>query len=186
VGWVTFRRDRTGLDCLEYWRSRCLASCPDAVTDDAFADQKYLDDWPLRFKDVAVIANRGANLAPWNVMNYQIGLEKGAVHVDNEPLVFFHFHGLRRIDEWLYESGLGNYDTALSRNVRQLIYRPYLRQLRRTAAQLRRFGVTDHLPGGIRPNQGAWPIRRGLVRSLWGRMSPWRSSRIFVAGQFAF
>jgi hypothetical protein len=22
VGWVTFRRDQTGLDCLEYWRSR--------------------------------------------------------------------------------------------------------------------------------------------------------------------
>jgi hypothetical protein len=186
VGWVTFRRDQTGLDCLEYWRSRCLAWCPDTVSGDAFADQKYLDEWPVLFGNVAVIAHKGANLAPWNVVNYRIGVQSGAVHIDAEPLIFFHFHGLRRIDRWLYESGLGNYGATLSARVRRLIYQPYLRQLRSIGAQLKPFGIADHLPGGIRPNQGAWPTRRSILQSLLGRVSPWKSSRIFLAGQLAF
>ena len=47
VGWLSFRRDPRALCCLQWWRERCLEWCHDRFENDRFADQKYLDDWPL-------------------------------------------------------------------------------------------------------------------------------------------
>src|SRR6516225_3125591 len=71
VGWLSFRRDGTALDCLHWWRERCLEWCHDHPAEGRFADQKYLDEWPSRFQRVVVIRQKGVNVAPWNMANYQ-------------------------------------------------------------------------------------------------------------------
>ncbi len=129
VGWLSFRRDQQGLSCLSWWRERCNEWCYDRIEPDRFADQKYLDQWPRLFKSVAVIQHKGANVAPWNMANYQLQKEAGGILVDDQPLIFFHFHGLKTLFPKIYDSGLSRYKTALSGVVRTGIYHPYIREV---------------------------------------------------------
>ena len=132
-GWVSIRRDARGMACLEDWSDRCLEWCYDRLEDGKYGDQKYLADWPKRFGGVVVLRNKGANLAPWNVENYHIAVRGGQVMADDDPVVFYHFSGLRQVTQWPYRSGL--YQSGLMRPaggaVRRRIYGPYLRVLHR-------------------------------------------------------
>jgi hypothetical protein len=95
VQWVTFRRDPDGLAALRWWRQRCIEWCYSYVEDGRFGDQRYLDDWPERFSGVRVLAHPGAGLGPWSSGRYRVELRDGAVRVEDRPLLFHHFHGLR-------------------------------------------------------------------------------------------
>lgn len=138
VGWVTFRRDENGISCLQQWREQCLKSCSDRGNNGRFADQKYLDDWPSRFQNVVVLQHKGANLAPWNLANYRISVHGGKIYVDDEPLIFFHFHGLRPLNGYVYGPQFQHYGvTAFAPIVRQ-IYAPYIRKIATVATELRK------------------------------------------------
>jgi len=130
VGWLSFRRDSNAFDCLKWWRQQCIAWCYDREENGQFADQKYLDDWPNRFSEVVVLKHKGANLAPWNIGNYKMrSLHLNAVMVDEQPLIFFHFHGLKKISDWFYNPSWGEYDINPSKVLRKKIYAPYLQSL---------------------------------------------------------
>lgn len=129
VGWLSFRRDANALACLRWWRERCLEWCYDRCEDGRFADQKYLDEWPSLFDNVLVLDHKGANLGPYNLGNYKVGRKVDRIWVDEQPLVFFHFHALKQITGWLYDSHLANYAVRPSRAVRKGIYGPYIRAL---------------------------------------------------------
>jgi hypothetical protein len=136
VGLLSFRRDDVGLQCLRRWRDQCLEWCYDRAEADRYADQKYLDDWPMRFPGVVVLQNEGAGLAPWNVVNYSLRVEKGQILVDSQPLVFFHFHGLKQVRRWLYDSGLAGYEAHPGSVLRKQIYAPYIRELNEVKSSL--------------------------------------------------
>ncbi|HUW95325.1 MAG TPA: glycosyl transferase [Anaerolineae bacterium] len=142
VGYLTFRNDSYGRQCLHWWRDRCLEWCYDRVEDNRFADQKYLDDWPTRFPQLVVLRHKGAGLAPWNVENYSLTLRNGRVLVDSEPLVFFHFHNFQQVGRRLYDPGLARYRAQASRVLKRQIYSPYVRGLSAAGRSLR--GLTDH------------------------------------------
>jgi hypothetical protein len=95
VEWLTFKRDQRGLEALDWWRDRCIEWCYDRIEDGKLGDQKYLDDWPERFRGVSVLQHHGGGLAPWNVANYRLSERDGHPWVDDEPVVFFHFHSLK-------------------------------------------------------------------------------------------
>jgi hypothetical protein len=144
VGWISFRRDSYSRECLIWWRERCNEWCYDRSEDGRFADQKYLDDWPTRFQGTLVLLHKGANLAPWNLAKYQIGWHADQLWVDDQPLIFFHFHALRRINQWLYDSNMAHYETTLSPLVRNRIYAPYLQTLLQVELDLK---ALKHLTG---------------------------------------
>lgn len=102
VAFNYFRRDEDGLICLNWWRDRCLEWCYDRLEDGKFADQKYLDDWLERFQNVKVLDNPGINLAPWNVGDMQFSKSK-KVFVNGLPLIFYHFHGLKKVKPTLFD-----------------------------------------------------------------------------------
>jgi hypothetical protein len=91
VAWLTYRRCAEGLDCLNAYKAECTAWCYDRVEDGRFGDQKYLDAWPGRYPSLQVIEHKGFNLAIWNANGHIIRLRNGAVMVDDDPLVFYHF-----------------------------------------------------------------------------------------------
>lgn len=128
VGWVGFAPDAPGRECLHWWGRSTLEWCEDTPQDGRYADQGYLDQFPVRFAAVGVLAPAGLNLAPWNTATRTISASADGVTVDGDPLVFFHFHGVKRTRRWWMTSQLV-YEAPMNRVLRDRVYEPYLRRL---------------------------------------------------------
>lgn len=102
VSYLSFRNNPEGRRCLEWWRERCLEWCHDRCEDGKFADQKYLDAWPALFPGLAVLDRLGEILAPWNVPGRNISRNGSGLQVDGDPLIYYHFHGLRMRNRWIF------------------------------------------------------------------------------------
>jgi hypothetical protein len=173
VGFLSFRNDRRGLECLDWWRERCLEWCYDQPEAGRFADQKYLDDWPHRFEGVTVLQHKGANLAPWNWRNYTLSLENGQARVDGQPLIFFHFHGFKVLSARFFEpvAGVESYG-VMPRCWRVWFYCGYVEALREAARWVRQVAPDTPFGGGNVRAAGypwhRWP--RLMLRWLQGRV----------------
>ena len=174
VGWLTFRNNADGRACLEWWRGMCIDWCYDRAEPTRYADQKYLDYFESRFPGVRVIANPGANLAPWNVARHAVVQDSSGVSVDGEPLVFFHFQGLRRMSRSTYDSNLASYGARLTPALRHGVFEPYLYALGQAEAF-----VAARLPAAV----DAQNIRRAEL-GLWRRRASraWRLLRARMTG----
>jgi len=159
VGWITFRRDEQGLACLQWWRERCIEWCYDRVEPGRFADQKYLDQWPELFPGVRVLQHKGANVAPWNVSRYKLTAKGEQIFVDDQPLLFYHFHGLNQIRPWLYNPRLSYYRIQMS-DVLLRVHEMYIQVLQQKANQ-------SVVPGSIRMSQR--PMWKMYLDVLFGR-----------------
>lgn len=158
VAWVTWRDDAEGRRCLEDYRTDCLAWCHDRLEQGRFADQKYLDVWPDRYRGVHALAGKGMNLALWNVDSYRLSGDPNAPMVDDDPLVFMHFHGVKHLGPGTWDMRFREY--AVRNNLPFLIegiYKPYLTVLEGAFNALagpyglaipgdRRFGRDRHRP----------------------------------------
>jgi hypothetical protein len=136
VGWVSFRRDENGLACLRWWRDRCIEWCYERNEHGKFSDQAYLDDWPRRFRGVRVIQHKGANVAPWNVGNYSVSSRDNRLWIDDEPLLFYHFHHLSQVCSWLYNACLARTGARLRQPLRREVYGVYIKELIRCAGEM--------------------------------------------------
>lgn len=181
VGVLGWRRNETGLACLDWWRERCLEWCHDRLEDGKYADQKYLEEWPLRFQEVVECTHPGVNLAPWNWARYCCEVTDGIVRVDGQPLVVFHFARLRALaGTWWWQSGQLDYG-VMPWSLRQAIYGTYWLALRSAREEIVR-SFPDWKP----------PVRsirfdRSLLRSLIPRVlfgSDWlRFGNRFISGR---
>ena len=185
VGWISFRRDEHALACLHWWRERCIEWCYDREENGRFADQKYLDDWPNRFKNVVALKHKGANLAPWNVSNHSLYHDKSLIFVDNQPLIFYHFHGLKKITNWLYDPSWVDYNVKSSTILRKKIYVIYLKALinantnllgyhnfdlglREVRSKLKLHKLENHsIIGAIRSTKGTLRICLNILRAKY-------------------
>jgi hypothetical protein len=169
VGWMTFQRDREGLACLSRYRDECVAWCYDRVEDGRFADQGYLDTWPDRYASLSIIEHKGVNVALWNVDNYTLEERDGQIFVDGDPLIFYHFHGIRcnpdgSFNLWLPRSGAGG-NAPL-----QCLYYPYMTQLIRCRAELHREFPAIEKAGEL--------LRLGDLESATATATPWHCGGI--------
>jgi hypothetical protein len=129
VGWVGTRNDADGMAVIRWWRAKCIEWCYDYVEGDRYADQGYLDFFSRLSPRVRSVENIGANLAPWNIANYRIDIRGDQVMVDETPLIFFHFQGLRKGLRWFIFNSHRMFGAAFSGKVRDHIYRPYVNEL---------------------------------------------------------
>lgn len=164
VGWITFRNDANGRECLEWWRDRCIECCTYDLDAGKVGDQKYLDDWPTRFRGVAVLRHKGANVAPWNVGSSTFSSQDGLVYADDEPIIFFHFHGLKRIAGIVYDSGLTRYRSRLPRVLRRRLFAPYVKELFLIAQEV------SPLIAELAPNDDPLSGLRSSGRPMLGRL----------------
>jgi hypothetical protein len=135
VQFMTFRRDERGLTALRWWHDRCIEWCYYRLEDGKLGDQKYLDDWPERFEGVHVLQHKGGGLAPWNASRYRVRARDGEIFVDEQPLVFYHYHrvSMRRDDK--HDWHPPGYHVPW--RTRRIVYPPYLRALDAALAEIR-------------------------------------------------
>lgn len=170
VSMLGFRRDAHALSCLEWWRDRCLEWCYDRHEDGKYGDQGYLDDWPSRFRNVVVLRQKGAGLAPWNLEGRCISGPGGSPVLDAEPVVFYHFHGLKKMSRLVYEPMHAHYTRFAGPRAMRLLYVPYIEALR--AAEKRVARDKDGRLPGIPAAGSARRIRAGLLDNTYFLAGP--------------
>jgi hypothetical protein len=129
VSWVTFKNNAKGMDSLEWWKNACLNWCYNRHEDGKFGDQKYLDDWPTRFEGVCVIQHIGANVAPWNINRYKLLEIDGKIMLDEQKLIFYHFHSFKMFSDGKFMPHSLFYN--FSKNVYNWLYQPYFCEIQK-------------------------------------------------------
>ena len=170
VAFNFFRRDRAGLECLDWWREQCIEWCYDRLEDGKFADQKYLNDWPARFPGVKVLDSPGINLAPWNVEDSELICRSGEILVDGHPLIFYHFHAFEQCGVNLFNPSFDNYEIRPSYTLRFNIYQTYANHYKTVSKQ---FPVPHKSLTGLRDHQPRWIIQR----------TPWSTAMAVIRGR---
>lgn len=130
VQFMTFKNNENGLKVINWWCDRCEEWCYDRLEDGKFGDQKYLDDWMTRFDCCYELEHLGGGVAPWNVQQYQVS---EGPKVNNIPVVFFHFHALR----WLEENKFDLSWYRLRSEDKDFLYKIYVIKLKETLKFIR-------------------------------------------------
>jgi len=96
VQFMYFKNDEWGMKALTWWRDSCIEWCFAHFEDGKYGDQKYLEQFPVRFEKVHIIQTRGAGIASWNLDQYQYNPEEwtfmyGKVKYD---IIFVHYHAV--------------------------------------------------------------------------------------------
>ena len=136
VGTLFLRNDDNAATCMEWWRERCIEWCFDRLDGSRYADQKYLDEWPDRFKGVRVITHQGVGVAPWNWMIGEYDLATEPPLIDGQPLIAYHFHGLQLYGWSLFNPQLARYG-RMPPVLFEFLYRAYASELLSLDAELR-------------------------------------------------
>lgn len=173
VQFITFRNDDAGITALGWWRDRCIEWCYRRSEEGKMGDQKYLDDWPTRFNNVCVLMNKGAGLAPWNIIKYNIKQVGNEIYVDNDKLIFYHFHFFKMFSNKLFN--LSIYE--MIDDHRQLIYLPYIKSLGESICFVKGFDETF--------NKGYSSFRiRNIKEILWTILSFFRGNFLWSRSSF--
>ncbi len=153
VQFMTFKNDKNGMKVLNWWRDACNDWCYARFEDGKFGDQKYLDDWTVRFEGVHELQNLGGGVAPWNVQQYD--LNDASFH-----LIFYHFHNYKVLEGAKIE--LGSYKLT-KENINRL-YKPYTKHLREITNNLKLIDNVNDYNGIVKSAKLHWKIPFRLVR----------------------
>ena len=141
VQFMTFVRGRCE-PVRQWWQDRCIEWCYATPQDGKLGDQKYLDDWPMRFGPlVHVLQQIDLLLAPWNARRFPYS-----------RAVAWHFQGLRPPSR---RRVLLHGPYSVPEIVHQMVYGPYLEELARS------IGAPGRVRGAEKGHACAAPIPVG-------------------------
>ena len=94
LGFIGVRASEEGKRFAQWWSTRTYHFCRDDIPHGLFTDQRWVDLVPGLFEGVSIIRSSRHNVAPWNISRRNVvGDLAGGLHVDGEPLGFYHFTG---------------------------------------------------------------------------------------------
>lgn len=129
VQFLYFRNNKNGSLILNDWRDKCIEWCYNRVENNKSGDQKYLDEWPTKFKNIHILQNLGGGLGPWNIENYDIIFKNNKIKMKYKNTffnpIFFHFSGISIIHQKKYF--IGNY--RYKKKTINLFFMEYLNKL---------------------------------------------------------
>lgn len=169
VQYQSFRRDLVGIACLQRWRDQCLEWCYDRAEDGKYGDQKYLDEWPALYDEhLTILQHKGGGLAPWNWSSNPIKRSGAKITIGNDPLVFYHFHGIKVFTPYFISNGLLDWG-MMPWSLLRWFYANYLRQLRQTRTWInRQLGVDIPMRDRSIRSQGFKVANlREIIRKAW-------------------
>lgn len=133
VEFNTFVADKNGLAALNWWADQCCKWCHYIVPslDQWYGDQKYLNEFPKRFKGVYVCDHYGVGLGPWNDNRMEQKNDAGTIIlIDKQskkeyPLVIYHFAGVRFLNNHLIRVS----SRMNSKKMHQAVFDPYIQEI---------------------------------------------------------
>jgi hypothetical protein len=155
-GTIAFRADDEGRAAAELWRSRTVEWCGEEPEPGRYGNQRYLSDFPARFPRARILQVPAGGIGPWNSARYRIESSGSTVLADGRMLIFYHYQSLRlcrapRLARLWFPSNIfriqGTRDGLvarinpwyrLARAERRLLWRPYLRRLTSSLADVAR------------------------------------------------
>lgn len=101
VQFMYFKNDEWGMKALEWWRDSCIEWCYARHEGNRYGDQKYLEQFPVKFQKVHIIETRGAGIASWNIKQYHFNNQDWAFEYNGTKadIIFVHYHALGLIVE---------------------------------------------------------------------------------------
>lgn len=170
VGWLSFRNNTIGKACVQRWRDQCIEWCYDRLEDGKFADQKYLDEWPNLYGDALMVGPPGLNCGPWGLTTSPLSIENGTVSVGENPLILYHFQGVRLFSAKHFY--LGYYFRFLPTLILTALYFPYVKALVDAAKdhQLSSMGKQQRYAQGnlfYRLFTGYWVDKPRISATIW-------------------
>lgn len=96
-GFISFKRDEMGMACLSWWKEKTIEACRIDPRKGIFGDQRYLNEMPKVFSNICDITTPGVNVGIWNYRKYTFSEKDRRVFIDQTPLIFYHFTGVRVI-----------------------------------------------------------------------------------------
>ena len=157
VEWVSFRRDPEGMQCLARWKEQCIEWCYYRLEEGRMGDQKYLDEWPALYPNCHIIETTGAGIAPWNYETLEFTSENtNTILVNNEPLIFYHFHQFQLLDNGKFDR-LSLFYTSICKEPEE-VYSKYEKELARALIEVRNIipGFSGGLSPAIRVSRRRW------------------------------
>lgn len=123
-----FKNNEEGCKALKWWRDSCIEWCFDRYEDGKYGDQRYVDQFPQRYKSLCIVKNLGAGIGPWNMNRYQFTDHTLKFNEREDEFVFFHMHGIKsKFDgDTLI---LRCVDCILNDNTQRLFFEPYAKLL---------------------------------------------------------
>lgn len=135
VQFNTFINSPEALTVLNEWRLNTLNKCS-STEKGTFGDQMYLDEWPKKYSCVRIVDARGLGVAPWNInrfklVNYtdKVFHVKERGHDNSFPIVFYHFHHIRYLNENSVNINVYNQYWIVDDRLVTLLYTNYLKEL---------------------------------------------------------
>jgi hypothetical protein len=190
-GWSAFRRTPEGLSCLQWWLEQSLVWCYNRIDGERYANQKYMNRFPQIAPRTKILRQKGFNCAPWNIGNYRLTEREGRLWVDDEPLVFYHFHSLKR-RALSFEFPHQIYGSQVSWRIRNKLYRPYIAELLRYERQVREADAAraSTSTGSPSPTQSLGSYLGNALHAPWASMvtisKVARNLPVIVIGSYVF
>lgn len=155
VGLVGFRRDDSGLACLDRWASQCLDWCYMSHSEPGkLGDQKYLDDWPSRYSNCIISQNEGIGVGGWNILDYKIQKKDGQIFLNNFKLLMAHLNFIEVLSKHFF---VGPSLWSL-----RPIYIPYAKALKKSIE------MVDKIMPNFNPAYYKLSAAKWLVKSIRG------------------
>ena len=132
VGWITFKNNFDGNECLNNWKNNCNDWCFDYYDNigDRFADQKYLDKWDALYDSVKISNNIATNIGPWSIGQYKISkTNQKIIYINNHQLIFYHFASFKNVFGNIYTTNISSYFSRPNSIIKNDIYLPYISEL---------------------------------------------------------
>lgn len=135
VSFQIFKNDETGISCLNEWKSQCINWCRDYYDEEQnfFADQKYLDSWPILYnKKLKILDDNISGIAPWNLNNCKLVYKNNVFYSNSEKLIFYHFHHFKQISNKWATNGFYLYKVKRQKVIDKLYFQ-YWQKLKKYA-----------------------------------------------------
>ncbi len=165
AGAIFFKNDINSLNCLKWWRDRCIEWCYHYYEGGKMSDQMYLDQWKNLFAGVRDTENKGVNVSIWNIFQYDLEQKNHQILVDGNPLILYHFHSFQIYSPLKFKYS----DCELPSNVINLIYKPYVEELKNIIKEIKRIDNSFNFGFACQPSlfKRAYDLTRKIYQLIF-------------------